>query len=930
MNAIDWLTRFGRRISMLLRRGRFDADLEEEMRLHQELREQEQVERGVSPEGARYAAQRRFGSKLALREESRDMWGWNWLETLLQDVRYGLRQLRRNPGFTAVAVLTLAGGIAVNTAIFTVYHAAQRPIQAADPGRLVNIYHSTLHTPYGAPFSYPDYAYYRDHNTAFAGLIAASGAQLALSNAANASRPGAQSGGGIMTLAGIRFFRQVAGTAESVTAALISENYLSTLGIHPALGRGFTPAEVRAADPVVLLSYNFWRRRFNADPAEIGKTLKLNGKPFTVIGIMPRDFAGTYQNIRDVWLPLKALPLLEPGRDPFHSREDQCCSLFARLKPGVTRQEAQAAMTVLAEQLQRAYPSDESEPTTITLTAGSSFGPGLTPEEMAVVLLVMAAVGLVLLIACANVAGLQLARSMARQKEIGVRLALGASRARLIRQLLTEAMLLASIAGGIGLLLTWCALRFLLSAISDSLPTEWGAIALQVNPDLHIFAYTVTVSVVAGILFGLAPSLHASKPDLIGVLKEEGVRFGGRLGRPQLRSALIAIQVAFCVVLLIAAGLLVRGSARAVKVKPGFVAKNVIGMGVDMPPGLPYSAAKSAAIEREIVDRISALPGVKSVARGRAPLAGGLRMTSVLPGASRGRSTARAPVRYYSYVSPGYFQTLGIPIVEGRTFSAAECRAGANLTIVSQAAARELWPHQDPIGKRVILDAMHQFHDEIWPSGQSFEVIGVTPDLRSIWLNQVDPGYFYLPLPPTQYYETVLVRSERDPTLLTAALGTEIRAVDPNLIAYAETLDGLITNNPGFVFSRIGAVLSTVVGLLGLLLALVGIYGMVSYAVVQRTHEIGVRTALGAKRIDVLVLIIRGSMKPVVIGLLVGAAAAAGAARLLAALLFGVSPFDPIVYLGVSLLLVSVAALAAWVPARQATKVDPMVALRHE
>ena len=694
------------------------------------------------------------------------------MSTLLQDLRYGQRMLARNPGFTAVAVLALAVGIAVNTAIFTAYNAARQPIQATAPRRWVNIYRSTFEDRYGRAFNYPDYVYYRDHNAVFSSLIAASGAELALSDTESAGRPGAPVGGGITALAGIRFFQQVAGTAEFVRAAMISENYFSGLGINPFVGRSFTPEEARGAYPAVMLSYNFWRRRFGSDPALIGKTLKLNGKPFVVIGITPKDFMGTYDNVQDVWLPLSAFPLLEPGRDPLHNHNDECCALFARLKPGLKMEQAQAAMSVLADQLRHTYPSGSknSQPVTITLTPGSPFGPGLTPEVLAVVALVMGAVSLVLLIACANVAGMQLARSATRQKEIGVRLALGASRARLVRQLLTEAMLLAVLAGGVGLFFAWWTVRFLVGSISDSLPAEWGTLALQVDPDLHVFAYTLIVSLFAGILFGLAPALEASKPNLVGVLKEEGATFGRRLGKSRLRDVLVATQVAVCLVLLIAAGLLARGSARALQISPGFETKKVLTMGIDIPSGLGYNAAKSGHIVRQLVVRFSTVPGVTSVARGRAPLGGGVRMTSVALGASQEKPKDHAPVLYYSYVSPNFFQTLSIPIIQGRTFTDAEARAPANVTIVSQASARKLWPKQDPIGKQVTLDARGQYHDQLFPSGQSFEVVGVAPDLRSVWLNGLDPGYFYLPMPPNEYYESVLVRAEGDPNSLTAAL----------------------------------------------------------------------------------------------------------------------------------------------------------------
>src|SRR5437867_51203 len=726
----------------------------------------------------------------------------------------------------------------------------------------------------------------------------------------------------------------MAGSAELIRAALVSENYFSVLGINPAMGRTFIPEEARAAYPVVMLSYNFWERRFNSDREILGKTVKLNGKPFTVVGLTPKDFIGTYQNVPSVWLPISAFPLLELGRDVIRNREDNCCELIGRLKPAVTREKAQAEMTVLADRWRRTYlpGSEKSKPVAITLTPGSPFGFRPTAQVMTVVGLVMGAVGLVLLIACANVAGLQLAKSLARQKEIGVRLALGASRGRLIRQLLTEATLLAVLAGGIGLLFAWWAMRFLVTEISNALPAVWGTLALEVDPDLHVFGYTLITALFAGILFGLAPALETSKPNLTSILKEEGAAFGGELRRSRMRDLLIAAQVTICLILLIAAGLLARGSSRALRVEPGFETNRVLGMGIEMPPGRGYESKRSGAIVRQLAERFSRVSGVRSVARGRAPLAGGLRKASVLLGGSQEKSKDRAPTVYFSYVTPNYFDTLSIPIMEGRSFSDQEARAGAPVTVISKATARKLWPRQSAIGKQITLDASTQFHtsDEPYPTGQPFEVVGVTPDLRSVWLNEPDPDYFYMPMPPDRYYESMLVRAENDPNALMAALGREAKAVDPNLIVYAETLDGLLTNNPAFVFSRIGAILSAIIGLVGLLLASVGIYSMVSFAVVRRTHEVGIRMALGARRTDVLRLVLRESMRPAALGMMVGLAASGAASRFLTALLFGLSPLDALAFVGVSAFLCTVALLASYLPARRATKVDPMVALRYE
>ena len=864
------------------------------------------------------------------------------MSTLLQDLRYGLRMLAKNPGVTAVAVLALATGIAVNTAIFSVYNAAMlRPIQATDPHRVVNIYRSTIEDRYGQGFSHPDYIYYRDRNTVLSSLIAESETDLTLSETSGANNPAAM-GRAISGIAGIHFFQQMAGSAEFVPAAMVSENYFSTLGISPVMGRTFSTEEARSAYPVVMLSHNFWQRRCNSDPNLLGKILKLNGKPFTVIGITPEDFMGTYPSVPSVWLALSAFPVLEPKRDPLHDRDDDAYRLFGRLKPGVTMGQAQAQMTVLADQLRRTYPpgSSKSKPVSITMTPGSPLHLRPTGDVMTIVALVMGAVGLVLLIACANVAGLQLARAAARQKEIGVRLALGASRGRLIRQLLTEAALLAVLAGGIGLLFAWWAVRLLVTAISDSLPAVWGTLALQVDPDLRVFGYTLIVSLLAGILFGLAPALEASKPNLTAVLKEEGI-FGGKLRGSRMRDTLVAAQVGICMVLLVTAGLLARGSARALRLDPGFETKKVLGMGIEIPPGLGYDATKAGAIVAQLVDRLSNVPGVKSVSQGRAPLYGGVRSASVSFNGPTGEPNAQGPTFHYSYVSSSYFETLSIPIVRGRTFTDEEARTGAAVTIISEATARMLWPRQDPIGKRVALDATKQYHDsaEPFPAGQSFQVIGVTKDIRSFSLAELDPAYFYMPMPRNHYYESLLVRTASDPNALMASLGKEVKAVDPNIIVYADTLDGLRTNNFAFVISRIGAVLSSLIGLLGLLLASVGIYGVVSYAVVRRTREIGIRMTLGARAGDVLKQILRQSMRPVILGMVPGIVTSSAASRLLSirmgqaegsSLLFGLSSLDPWAFGGVSLFLTAVALLASYIPARRATKVDPTVALRYE
>ena len=637
-SKFGWVRVVFSRIRGIFRRRRLDEDFRQELESHLDSLTEENMGRGMTPEEACRAARVRLGGVTQLRETSRELWGLPRVETFFQDIRYGIRMLGKNPGFTVVAVFTLAIGIAVNTAVFTGFDVTLRPIQATDPGQIVSLHRSSLQEENVWNFNYPDYLYYRAHSQVFEDLFAAAGTEVSLSDAPSANgRP--QVAGGITAALGIRFFQQMAGTAELGWEAMVSQNYFSVLGISPVVGRSFAAADSYSE---VLLSYNFWARRFESDPSVLGKTLKLNGKPFIVIGITPKDFIGTYQNSPSVWLPLSAYPLLDPGHDPVHNTNDECCAVYGRLKADVSRHQAQADLTVLAEQLRRTYPSGSrnSKPVTISVVHASPFGEHLSRDAFAMVVSLMSAVALVLLIACANVAGLQLARSAARQKEIGVRLALGASRGRLMQQLLTEAGILAVLAGGAGLVASWFAERFLVRSVAGALPPEWGFLAINVNPDVRVFGYTLAVSLLTGIMFGLTPALEASRSSVTSVLKEEGARFAGKLRGLRLRHFFVAVQMAICLLLLIAAGLLARGSAQAVRLNPGFETKRILGLEIEVPPGLAYDASKRTAIVRQIVNRLQTVPGVKEVAQGRVPLAGGLRTTSVWLDASSKQSNS--------------------------------------------------------------------------------------------------------------------------------------------------------------------------------------------------------------------------------------------------------------------------------------------------
>jgi macrolide transport system ATP-binding/permease protein len=930
-----------RRVRALFKRDQLAADLDAELHFHLAMREQLNRDQGMLQDEARFDARRRFGNATLLKERTRDMDVVTFLETVAQDVRFAARMLAKHPGFTAVAVMALAVGIGVNTAVFTAYKAVLlQPLEAKDPGKLVNVYRTTAQIAYDPVFSYPDYEDYRDQNHVFSGLIAAAGDELALTSAPDMAGSGGSATGALIGAFGFQLPSVTSGGAQFVRSLSVSENYFSVLGVNAIRGRVFLRQDAPDLDahPALLISENYWQRRFGGNPSLLGKNVKLNGVSFTVIGITPHDFMGTNINVPNFWIPLRLRPLLHQGRDSLRDREDNCCVLHGRLAPGVTTPEAQAAMTLIADHLRSLHAphSDGSKPATISLTPGSNLGqPATLPHDPGLgfaLLLVMGAVGLVLLIACANVASLQLARSAARQQEMGVRLSVGASRGRIIRQLLTESALLGLLSGGASLLMAWWALRFLMIGIASNLPVEWGTLALHLEPDIHVFVFVFCVSLVAGVLFGLAPALEASRSSLSSALKQEDNRFAFRLGNARLRDLLVGLQVAVCLFLLVCAGLLIRGSIRSTTLSPGYETKRTVWVSPSFPGGFGYAHPKQLAEIRQLKDRLRQLPGVVSVSSGNAPDAGGLREAAVGLNGNKPPADNSARTLFYSYVAPGHLQTVSIPLVRGRYFSEGSGDLEATV-ILSESAAEELWPGIDPVGKTVVLDATNQPHwkPELFPQGLSYRVIGVTRDTRGIIPGGRDAVKAYLPLPADQI-DTVpmLIRTEGDPKALIAGLGKQVKAVDPNLIVYSSTLDDLLTSTPTFVMSRLSAIFATMIGGLGLLLACVGIYGTVSYAVVRRTREVGIRMALGAKKADVLGLILRESGRPVFVGLIVGILAAAGAAQLLQALLFGMSTLDPLSFAGVGALFALISMLAAYLPARRATTVDPMVALRYE
>ncbi len=846
---------------------------------------------------------------------------------LWQDLRYGLRMLAKSPGFTAVAVLTLALGIGVNTALFTAYNAvALKLLPVDDPGRVVRLtrwFASGSTGDIQRAFSYPEYRYYRDHSRVFSGLIATT---FSARVAAILPRQGGGSG---------------ASQAEFVQAQFVSGNYFSTLGIEAPLGRMFRPEEdqTQGAHPVAVLSYPFWQRRFAADSRVLGKTISINGTAFTIIGVASNDFIGTGAppEVPDLWAPLAMQAALEPGRDWLNNASEARLQILGRLAPGVALKQARAEIAVLASQVGKLYPAKDRT-ITVTLKPATYFGDTDDPRFQAFVGLLMVIVGMVLMIACANLANMLLARAVGRRKEIGVRLALGSSRARLIRLLLTESTLLALLGGATGFVLCVWAGDLLRTAIGEVIREVFHGgtgVTLRMSPDIRVFIYTLAVSLVTGVLFGLSPALQASRTDLSLALKAEDAAMNLRFARSHLRGVLVAGQVAVSLVLLTCAGLLLRGLLIARTADPGYETRSVFVLGLDF----GNDPAKARTLKQRVIDRLESLNEVKSVAEaGWVPMLGTFTRPMKVEGSHAAPRTRPAQV-LANPVSPSYFQTLGIPIVRGRDMTLPESDQGESVVIVSESTARRFWPGEDPIGKRLKLDL-----DFSGRFATELQIIGVAKDARNAHLSRVDPAYLYLPLHlhrgGRQFGTAMLVRTEGDPRRAPAAIRAGLETVDKSLLPglWMTSLEQGPLRAERFI-TQVSSAFAACLGLLALALASVGIYGVMAYTVSQRTREIGVRMALGARRSDVFRLVLGQGMIPVAVGALVGLAGSGGVSAVLSAvlvfpgspdLLFGVSSVDPIAYGAVCGFLAVVAGLASYIPARRATKVDPMVALRYE
>jgi len=804
------------------------------------------------------------------------------METLIQDLRYGLRMLGKSPGFTSIAVIALALGIASTTAIFSLVDTVLlRPLPYPESNRILNVSLSQRSTGAGGGAVSPaDYLDWAAQNHVFSYMAASRGWPVNLSGG---DRP------------------------ERVRGTVTTGDFFSLFETRPLFGRTLTPQDnTPGNDHVVVLGYGLWKRSFGADRSTVGRNIAVNGASYTVVGVMPVNF--NPDGYGELWLPSRwgvPVNLLRPDQDPRSVRDSHYLDAWARLKPGVTLQQARDEMDAIARQLEKQYPNEDND-TGVSLV---SMQDNLVSDIRPVLIVLLVAVGLVLLIGCANVANLLLARATVRSREVAIRAALGASRQRLIRQLLTESVLLALLGGIAGILLAIWAVPVLLAA---SPPDIRDFTAIGVNRD--VLAFSVVASLFSGILFGLAPALHASRENLNNALKE-GER-GSTGGHARTRSVLVVAEVGLSIVLLVGSGLLIRSFVRLMRVDPGFDSSHLLVFQVGLPP--TSNTSQQDGFYHQVVERLQALPGAQSAgAVSRLPLAGGNSDRSFqLPGSDQ---SYQADIRIST---PGYFQTMGIPLLKGRVFNQQDAQSPALVAVINQTLARTVFPGQDPIGQYIL---------NFGPQMDKIQIIGVIGDVRHVGLATEPRPEVYLSFGQGHWPSVfMVVRSKTsDPLTLASAAQNAVSSVDRNIpLANLRTMQDVIADS--VLRRKFAMLLLSIFAGLAVALAAIGLYGVMSYAVSQRTREIGLRMALGARKVDVLKMVVGQGMLLVVGGIGAGFVASLALTRLMSGLLFGVSAGDPSTFGVVCGLLTAVALAASFVPARRAAKVDPMVALRYE
>ena len=882
------------RLRAMLRRERLDHDLDEELRSHIDMRTADNLAAGMSPAEARYEAQKSFGNTTLLKEDTRKTDIVIWLDEAARDFRHSLRILQRSPGFTAVAVLTLALGIGANTALFSVIDSVLlHPLPYQNPDSLVMVWETNSQHPNPHnTVSPPNFLDWQTRNTVFSSMA------YIFDERANLTGNG---------------------DPEEVVVQDVSANFFSVLGVAPVLGPGFTPENGQPGhDNVVILSYGLWKERFAGDSGIIGKSILLNGHPQTVVGVAPQNFQWF---IKDGSLtgakPQMWSPFVFPQSFHDHKQMGRFITVAARLRPGATHSQAQSEMNAIAAQLEREYPDFDGHWGVNVVPLRQQISGDLRPA----LLVLFGAVAFVLLIACANVSSLLLARAAAREREMAVRTAIGASRWRIARQLLMESLLLSLIGGSLGVALAVWGTNALLAASPKNL-LDLNSVALN----LRVLTFAVAATLLAGLLFGFLPSYLSAHSRISETLKQGG-RGSSANRRAFARNMFVVAQLALALVLLTGSGLLIRSFVRLIAVEPGFDTTHLLTFKVSLPHSKYGTDPLCLAFFQQLLARISAVPGVRSVtAESFPPLTGLGAATAVHILSQPSLAVSNLPVAGVRVVGPDYFATMGIPLRAGRFFSAQELVQEKHVAIVNQYFVDKYLHGENPLGQKAAIYMKSLSENEIQPS----EIIGVVGNVHEMGLDAIPEPAVYWPHPElVMSAMTVLVRTSSDPLALVSAARGELQKLDPELpMAAVATMDQLLVDS--LSRSRFTMLLLGIFAAVALLLAAVGIYGLIAYSVTQRTQELGIRIALGAQRRDVLRLVLAQGTRLALLGLALGVLAALALSRLLATLLFGVTATDPLTFAGVAALLAFVALLACFIPARRATRVDPLVALRYE
>ncbi|HEY6970890.1 MAG TPA: ABC transporter permease [Candidatus Angelobacter sp.] len=864
------------------------ADLNEEMRAHVELEEQENLEAGMSPDEAHYAALQRFGNVTLAAEKSRETWRWSVVESTLQDLRYALRQIRRSPAFTVSAVLTLALGIGANTAIFSVVNAVVlRPLPYPQPDRIVAAFIINSQDPeFHSTDGVADFQAAHDHQRTFSSFAAMGG------------------GNSTFTWTGDKEPVQLHGTA-------VTAEFFSVLGVNPVLGRNFAPGEdAPGREHEVILSYAFWQQHFNSDQRVIGRAITLNGASRTIVGVMP---AGLRVRDKDELWPLLQFPVAE-------SRPPYWLLAIGRLKDGVTEAQAQADLSTIAADVHRRFPNSDYTAAWVEPVKNVIVGQARSP-----LLLLLGAVVLVLLIAIVNVANLEIAQSSARDREMSIRSALGAGRGRIARLVLTESILLAGVGGALGLILAYGGVSMLRALAPAGLPR-----LNEISVDGQVLAFTAALSLLSGVLFGLAPLVHGfgRRPKEAEALRSGRQNLSEQRDRGKLRNTLIVLEVSLSLVLLIGAGLLLRSFERLTNTSPGFNSQALVS-GLIALPEMRYPKEQNiVAFYDRLLERVQQLPGVTSAGLTLSLPPNLLNLTN--PFWVPGQPTTpgmNPPLAVETTVSLDYFRTLGVPLLRGRFFSDSDRGRKDGILIINNTLAQRYFPGQDPVGLRMKTGSYSP--DAPWET-----IVGVVSDVKYSGLESAPEPTLYVPYFQEGWTDFsremfLVVRSSGDAKAVESSLGNAVRELDRNMpLADVHTMDELLSSS--VAQPRFRTLLLAIFAGMALVLAAVGIFGVMAYVVSRRTQEIGVRMALGASRANVLGMVLNEGLRVVLIGVGVGVVAAFALTRLIKSWLFAVQPADPATFIAVAITVIAVAALACYVPARRATKVDPMIALRYE